>query len=379
MSRQELDLTSLREFLIQHIIEETIPSVFVHLRRMPLTVNGKINYQALPSVAEARAQLNQQLYVAPQTPVEEILAGIWSEVLGLEHVGTTDNFFTIGGHSLLATQVVSRIRETLHVEVMVRTLFDRPTIRELAAVIAGLDRTAAPPIARVDREQALPLSFAQQRLWFLDQLDPGSATYNVPAAARLLGRLDVAALERSLNAIVARHESLRTRFIEIDGEPVQVINEKSEVALPLTDLSHLTESEREVETQRLIKAEAKVPFDLARAAVRGALLKLSDEDHIVLLTMHHIVSDWWSMGVLLKELGIFYRAFASGTEAVLPELLIQYGDYAAWQREWLQGPALQQQLDYWKQQLAGELPVLALPLDYPRPPVQTYQGAEIEA
>ena len=378
VSRQELDHTSLREFLAQHVIEETIPSVFVHLRRMPLTVNGKINYQALPSVTEARAQLNPQTYVAPQTPVEEILAGIWSEVLGLEHVGTTDNFFTIGGHSLLATQVVSRIRETLRVDVMVRTLFDRPTIRDLSAAIAGMDRAAAPSIPRAAREQALPLSFAQQRLWFLDQLEPGSTAYNVPAAAWLMGKLDVAALVQSLNAIVARHESLRTRFIDVDGGPVQVVNEKSEVALPLTDLSHLTESEQEVETRRLIRAEAGLPFDLSRSAVRGALLKLSEAEHIVLLTMHHIVSDWWSMGVLIKELGVFYRAFASGTEATLPELRTQYPDYAAWQRDWLQGAALEEQLDYWKQQLSGELPVLALPLDYPRPPLQTHQGAELE-
>src|ERR1043165_6828446 len=230
-------------------------------------------------------------------------------------------------------------------------------------------------ITPVTRTACLPLSFSQQRLWFIDQLHPENATHNVPLGVRLIGRLDVPALEQTLNEIVQRHESLRTTFLEVDGEPLQVISETAQLSLPLTDLSHLPEAEREAEAQRLIKEECARPFNLAQSAVRSALLKLADEEHLVLLTTHHIISDAWSMSVLIREAGILYEAFVSGTKAELPELPIQYADYAAWQREWLTGEVLEEQLKYWKQQIGKDLPVLALPLDHARSPVATQRGA----
>ena len=318
-------------------------------------------------------------YVGPRTPVEELVAGIWADVLQVEQVGIYDNFFDLGGHSLLATQVMSRVRAVFQIELPLRTLFEEPRIEALAASVeqqrgAGL-AAEAPPIRRVNREERLRLSFAQQRLWFIEQLNPGSAVYNVPLALRLSGRLEVAALEASLTGLVKRHESLRTRFVAVDGEPVQVIEAAQPVRLELQDLSEFEEAEREAEAQRLIKAEAGRPFDLAQGVARGALLKLSDEEHLVLLTLHHIVSDGWSMGVLTRELSELYAGQVEGREVELPALPVQYADYAAWQREWLSGAVLEEQLHYWKQQLGGELPVLSLATDYARPAVQTFAGA----
>jgi hypothetical protein len=289
-------------------------------------------------------------------------------------VGVYDNFFELGGHSLLATQVISRVRETFRVEMPLRTLFEAPTITELSAEVEramkGGERPEGPPLRPVPRDGPLPLSFAQQRLWFLDQLEPGSAAYNCPAAVRLEGRLNREALRESLREIVRRHEVLRTSFPTIAGRPVQQIEPATDLMLPVIDVSG-SETDREAEVERLAREEAVRPFDLSRGPlVRVTLLRLKEEEHVILFTMHHIVSDGWSIGLLVRELSTLYEAFSEGRPTPLPELPTQYADFAYWQREWLQGELLEQQLAFWKKQLAG-LRTLELPTDSPRAPVQS--------
>ena len=378
VSRQELESAQLRAFLSESIIEETIPNLFVHLERMPLTSNGKINYRALPTLEEARQRL-KRTFVAPRTPVEEILIAIWAQVLVLKQVSVYDNFFELGGHSLLATQIISRVRDAFQVELPLRRLFETPTVAGLAEGIEVAMRAKrglpAPPMLPLPRDRELPLSFAQERLWFLDQLEPDSPAYNIPAAVRIRGSLNVTALEQSVNDIVRRHKALRTTFATVDGEPVQVIAPAKPLSLVSLDLRALPEDEREAEALRLATEEAQRPFDLAQGPLlRATLLRLGEEEHIALLTMHHIASDGWSMGVLIREVAALYQAFSTGEPSPLPELPIQYADFAVWQRQWLQGEVLEAQLAYWKQQLA-DIPVLELPTDRPRPAIQTSRGA----
>jgi amino acid adenylation domain-containing protein len=318
--------------------------------------------------------------VAPRTPVEEIVADIWSQLLNVERIGVADNFFELGGHSLLATQVISRVRDAFGQEVALRSLFEQPTVAGLArAIEAGSGLGAdlqAPPLERVERAEQLPLSFAQQRLWFLDQLEPGSSFYNIPAAVRLRGTLNIEALERTLSEVVRRHEGLRTHFIAIDGEPVQVIEAAAPLRLAVLDLSGMEEAAREAEMQRLVAAESLRPFDLMKGPLlRLSLLRLGAEEHVALVTMHHIVSDGWSIGVLVREVAALYGAYVLGQESPLEELAIQYADFAHWQRGWLQGEVLAAQLEYWRAELADAPTVIDLPIDKPRPPVQTYHGA----
>ncbi len=367
----------LRGFLKDKLPEHMVPAVFVLLDAFPLTTNGKVNRRALPTPDDRRPELDQ-VFVACRTPTEELLAAIWSQVLGIERVGIYDNFFQLGGHSLLATQVVSRIREAFQVEMPLRRLFEAPTVAGLAESVdvgrgAGLQ---ASPIVPVPRSGELPLSFAQQRLWFIDQLEPGSSVYNFPAAVRLKGPLNVAALKKSLDEIVKRHEALRTTFAIVDGRPVQVIAPLLTLTLPIVDLRELPQPEREREVQRLATNEALCPFDLAEGPlVRTTVLRLGENEHVGLLTMHHIVSDGWSTGILIREMAVLYDAFCSDRPASLPELPIQYADFAHWQRHWLEGEVLETQLTYWKQQLLGAPPLLELPADHPRPPLQTFRGA----
>ncbi|MBV8858951.1 MAG: amino acid adenylation domain-containing protein [Acidobacteria bacterium] len=369
----------LRAHLKEGLPEYMIPSNFVTLDALPLTPNGKVDRKALPAPA-ASAHEPGERGAAPRTPVEEVLAGIWSEVLGVGGVSTRDNFFELGGHSLLVAQVVSRVRAAFQVELPLRAIFESPTVSELAARIEGVMRTGvgsqSPPLARVGRDGRLPLSLAQRQLWFLEQLGPGGSAYNIPAAVRLTGALNVEALRLALSHVTARHESLRTVFVAEDGAPVQSIRDEAEVSLPLNDISRLPAESHEEEVARLADEESRAPFDLSRGPLlRAQLLRLSEEEHVLLLTMHHIVSDGWSMGLLVEELSRAYAAFASGTEPALPGLPVQYADYAAWQREWLEGEALDSQLAYWKQQLKGAPPVLELPTDRPRPAVQRFVGA----
>ena len=367
----------LRGFLQDKLPEHMMPAVFVFLDALPLTANGKVDRRELPTPDDRRPDLDEA-FVACRTPTEELLAEIWAQVLSVERVGVHDNFFRLGGHSLLATQVVSRIREAFQVEVPLRRLFEAPTIAGLAESIDVGRRTAlqTPPLVRVPRDQNLPLSFAQQRLWFIDQLEPGGSVYNFPAAVRLKGPLDLVALKQSLDTIVNRHEALRTTFSTIDGQPVQIIAPVLILTLPVVDLRHLSEAAREAEVRRLATNEARMPFDLATGPlVRAIVLRLDESEHVGLLTMHHIVSDGWSTGILIREMAVLYDAFRNQTPVSLPELPIQYADFAHWQRGCLDGSVLDTQLAYWKQQLLGAPPLLDLPADHPRQAVQTFNGA----
>ncbi|HEX5725220.1 MAG TPA: amino acid adenylation domain-containing protein, partial [Longimicrobiaceae bacterium] len=366
----------LREHLLRELPEYMVPSAYVFLDALPLAPNGKLDRTSLPAPELASAE---ERYVAPRTPAEEVLAEIWAETLRLERVGVTESFFELGGHSLLATRVVSRVRQVFGVEVPLRALFEGPTVAELAGRVEEIRRAklpVLPPVVPVERTGALPLSFAQERLWFIDRLEPGSATYNLPVAWRLSGALDEAALERALGEVVRRHEALRTVFAEADGSPVQVIAPFGGFVLPVEDLSRLGEADREAAVRRRAGEEARRPFDLAAGPlVRAGLLRLGEEGHVLLLSMHHIVSDGWSMGVFFRELTALYAAYRQGGESPLPEPAVQYADYAVWQREQLAGEVLDRQLAYWKERLAGAPGLLELPTDHPRPAVQTYRGA----
>ncbi|HSS49148.1 MAG TPA: condensation domain-containing protein, partial [Thermoanaerobaculia bacterium] len=352
----------LRQGLQERLPAYMVPSIFVTLESLPLTPHGKVDLKALPAPEESARR-----WEGPRTPVEELLAGVWAEVLGRERIGIRDSFFELGGHSLLATQVVSRVRSLLGVELPLRALFEGPTIEDLGQrvedLLRDLEGRREPAIAPVGREADLPLSFAQERLWFLDQLDPGTPTYNVPLALALRGRLDLEALRWSLRRLAQRHEVLRTWFEMIDGRPVQVIGGVDELDLPVVDLEGLGGRVQAAEAGRLLREEGERPFDLSRGPLlRAGLLRLSPERHAVWLTMHHIVSDGWSLGVMVRELGELYGAQVRGGAADLPELAVQYADFAVWQRAWLTGDVLRGQLDYWRERLHG-LPVLELPTD----------------
>ena len=371
-------ISDLRHFFKQKLPDYMIPAAFVMLDNLPLTQNGKVDRRALPS-PELRPEL-KLTFVAPRTPIEEMLASTWACVLGIEQVGVHENFFELGGHSLLATQVISRVRDTMSVELPLRSLFEAPTVATLAEHVENSLHSGqsmqAPPLLPIPRSGDIPLSFAQARLWFLDQLQPKSAFYNIPIALRLSGQLNVAALEKSLNEIIRRHEVLRTNFTKVSGQPVQVIASTLKLKLLQVDLQNLPFREREIEAQRLATTEAVRPFDLEREPlVRATLLQLGSAEYIFLLTAHHIIFDGWSVGVLVRELAALYEAFSTGKPKVLPELPVQYADFAVWQRHWLTGEILETQLNYWKQQLKSAPALLELPTDRPRPAIQTNRGA----
>jgi amino acid adenylation domain-containing protein len=371
-------ISELRSFVKEKLPEYMVPSAFMLMDSLPLTANGKLDRQALPAPDSCRIE-QDELVSLPRTPAEEMLAGIWAEVLKLSTIGIHQNFFDIGGHSLLATQVVSRLNQAFRVDLPLRTLFEAPTVVGLAERVQAIRNKARGlptcPILSVPREEGLPLSFAQQRLWFLHQLEPKSSVYNVPIAYRLKGPLDIRALERSLTEILGRHEVLRTTFSVSGSGPVQKISPPLRVTLPLTDLSHLSGEDGEAEVRRLVRQEADRAFDLERGPLaRGALLRLGTEHHVFLLTVHHIAFDGWSLGVLLRELSTIYEAVCDGKPSKLEELPFQYRDFAQWQREWLEGGVLETQLGYWKKQLEN-IQTLQLPTDRPRPAVQSYRGA----
>ncbi|MGE3817074.1 MAG: amino acid adenylation domain-containing protein [Nitrospiraceae bacterium] len=358
-----------------------VPGVIVPLAALPLTPNGKVDRKALPA-PEDGALPRGTASAPPATPTEALLATIWAELLGVEQVGRHDNFFDLGGHSLLATQAVSRVRKAFQIELPLRALFDGPTIVELAAAIELVrrekDNAEAPPLIRARRSNRVPLSFAQERLWYLDQLEPNSPAYNIATAFRLQGALDVKALQAALQEMIYRHESLRTTIVIVDNRPVQVIGEDAAIVLRPINLTAIPKDEREAAVRRLVSEEAKRPFDLSQGPlIRATALQLASHEHVLLLTMHHIVSDGWSMGLFVKESVALYQAFTNGTQPSLPELPIQYADFALWQRQWLAGSVLDRQLAYWKETLAGIPPLLTLPTARPRPAAQTYRGARI--
>jgi amino acid adenylation domain-containing protein len=377
---QTVNATELRAWVKDRVPEYMVPVAMVEMERFPLSPNGKVDRSKLPAPEYTRPELDSE-YQKARTPAEEIIGAIWADVLKLDQVGVHDNFFELGGHSLLATQVVSRIRQTFQTDLPLRTLFEAPTVAGLAektlALQGGAQKMQTPPLKPASRDQALPLSFAQQRLWFLDKLEPNNPLYNVPHVVRLTGALNVAALEKALNFIVARHESLRTTFRMINGSPVQVIAPSLTVRLNTADISSTAEKVREVEARRLALAEISRPFDLqAGPLVRALLLKLENRQHILIVNTHHIISDRWSLGVLAKELAAFYEQEDKGKPAELAPLPCQYADYSVWQRQMLSGAMLEQQLAYWKESLRGAPATLDLPTDRPRPPQQSFRGAK---
>ncbi|MFD2170023.1 amino acid adenylation domain-containing protein [Tumebacillus lipolyticus] len=379
-----LSVADMRAALVSKLPSYMIPTFFVEMGALPLTHNGKVDLRALPKPDGTREVDN--VFVAPRTETEQRVASMFSEVLGVAEVGVQDSFFDLGGHSLLATQLMSRIRNGFGVELPLRLLFaEASTVEKLAQQIerqvreasAGQGETAQ--IRPMPRAGKLPLSFAQQRLWFIDRFEPGSSLYNIPMGVRLRGTLQVAALRQALQEIVNRHEVLRTSFALVDGEPVQVIAPESVLLLPFADLRDIPEADREAQAMRLVLEEAGAPFDLEKGSlVRAKLLQLTEEEHILLVTIHHIAADGWSMGVLIQEFSALYTAFVQEQPSPLQPLSIQYADFAQWQRDWLQGEVLDQQLGYWKRQLGGDLPMLQLPTDRPRPAVQTFEGATLK-
>jgi amino acid adenylation domain-containing protein len=367
--------TILRQFLQEKLPEYMLPNAIVMLDSVPVTPNGKVDKKALP--APNRSDLSQNS-VAPRTATEKTLATIWSEVLGVERVGVYDNFFELGGHSLLAIQILSRVREAFGVELSLTNLFNATILADLSSLIDS-DRQSVInnlSIAKVYSEGNLPLSFAQQRLWFLEQLEGKSAAYNIPRALRLLGNLDVSALQQAIVQVVERHEALRTNVAVIDGTPIQVVKPALNISLPLVDLQELSTEQQETEVAKLINEEAHKLFDLGKdSLIRVSLLCLAEQSYVLLVTMHHIISDGWSLKIFFRELSSFYAGLISGNPCQLEELPIQYADFANWQRQWLQGEVLEKQLSYWQEHLDNAPPVLNLPLDRPRPAIQTFRGA----
>ncbi|MFJ7313616.1 non-ribosomal peptide synthase/polyketide synthase [Pseudomonas sp. NPDC098747] len=368
----EADLrAALKASLKAELPEYMVPAHLLFLAQLPLTPNGKVDRKALP--APDASQL-QSTYIAPQTATQHTVAEIWQTVLKLEQVGLGDNFFELGGHSLLVTQVISRVRQALNVQVPLRTLFEHSTLADFVAALGVEQAHQEPPIIALPRSQPLTLSYAQERQWFLWQLEPTSTAYHVPAALRLRGELDLPALQRSFDALIARHESLRTCFVEEQGQTLQVIQAQATLELAVENMADELDDHA---LQALVAAETLHLFDLHKGPLlRVKLLRIAADDHALIITLHHIVSDGWSMGIMVDELVALYAAHSQGKTAQLPALPVQYADYAVWQRQWMDAGERERQLSYWTAQLGdGEQPLLELPTDRPRPPEQSYRGA----
>ncbi|MGL6341223.1 MAG: amino acid adenylation domain-containing protein, partial [Waterburya sp.] len=370
----------LRSFLANLLPSYMIPSQFVVLERFPLTPNGKIDRSALPAPEE---QPKSTAIIAPRSAVEQQLVEIWATVLKLESstISVQDNFFALGGHSLLATQVTSRIRDSFQVVISLNSLFEFSTIGELALQIeiaqktGNTDKETLAIIRPLAQTSQIPLSLAQQRLWFLYQMEPQSSAYNIPLALELKGKVDVSVLQQAITEIVRRHQALRTNFRVVEDSPIQIINPAVTMTLPIIDIQALSEAERELEYQRLATAEADRAFNLTEdSLLRTTLVQLSDDTQVLLVTMHHIIADGWSLEVFTQELASLYSDFIQGKSFSLPDLSLQYGDFAAWQRQWSQTEAFTTQVAYWEKQLASLPALLELPTDHPRPAVQTFRG-----
>ena len=365
--------TRYRSLLKQHLPDYMLPDVFMFVPQFPLTKTGKVDRKALPLPAEA--DLQTAAYVAPRTEIEITLCHLWESVLKLERVGIADNFFELGGHSLLATRLMSLIRQNLGIEMPLRVLFEYPTIAGIAANLRQYEGTVLSPLVKADRALDLPLSFAQQRLWFIDQLEQGSAEYNLPLRFQLRGHLDRKAFKKALQAIVDRHEVLRTSIVADDGEARQVVREAAQVIVLEHDIRQLERGVQMLSVARLTKEDAGKAFDLSKdVLLRAQLFQLADDSFSVFFNLHHIAADGWSMGILFRELNELYSAFSQGKESPLLPLKMQYADYAQWQRNWLQGEVLAQQMAYWRNQLQALPAVHSLPLDKPRPAKQRFKG-----
>jgi amino acid adenylation domain-containing protein len=380
-TQRQPSLGALRDHAAARLPSYMVPATFVLLDRLPLNANGKVDRRALPAPSTGQRTIIES-HVAPRTPVEQVLANLFSEVLGVENVGIHDDFFVLGGHSLLATRIISRLRETFHVELPIRELFENPTVIKLAARVEAAAGSAwslrYSPIERIDRGQRgqrLPLSFAQQRLWFIDRFEPGSSTYNMFSGFRIGGRLDVNTLSAAFSEIVRRHEVLRTVFVSLDGTPEQVILPPTALLPELIDLQRLEPAGRDLELRRIVEHEARKPFDLARGPLlRLALVRTEAEEHVFLMTMHHIVSDGWSIGVLIREIQELYGAILERRPSSLPDLPLQYADFSAWQRAWMDGQILAEEVEFWREHLRGLPPLLELPTDRPRQAARSSAG-----
>ncbi|OPE06471.1 non-ribosomal peptide synthetase, partial [Pseudomonas aeruginosa] len=370
-TRQPALRERIRTALRASLPDYMVPSHLLFLERMPLSPNGKLDRRALP---KPDAGLMQHEHMAPASALEKDVAAIWGELLGVERVGLTDNFFELGGHSLLATRLVSRIRQDLGIEVSLKSLFEQPVLQGFVESL-GEKPAEVPPIMPVTREQPLPLSYAQERQWFLWQLEPESAAYHIPAALRLRGGLDVVALQRSFERLAQRHESLRTRFRQEGLRTVQVVDADGQLQVSRHNLANVDDAS----LRAAVEAEMARPFDLRTdALLRISLFEVAPNDHVLVMVQHHIVSDGWSMQLMVEELVQLYAAYSQGREAALPALPIQYPDYAVWQREWMEAGERERQLAYWIGLLGGEQPVLELPFDRPRPAEQSFRGARLE-
>ncbi len=370
---------SLRQYLAERLPETMLPSAFVQLNQLPRTLNGKIDRKGLPTLEAIQAE-REAGDALPRGPVEEIVAGIWSEVLKVPAVRRDDNFFNLGGHSLLVTHAILRVRETLKVELPIRSLFEAPTVAAFSALIkkhiSEGNSGERSPIQKVAREEELPLSYAQQRMWFFEQLASGSASFHIPVGVRLKGRLNRLALAQTFSEIIRRHESLRTVFPAVYDRPVQVIQEPTRFHLPVVDLSRLAGEERAQQAAQVAQQETLRTFDLAHGPLlRLTLLRLADEEHLIICTMHHIIADGQSFEVVIAELSQLYAAMSEGQPSPLPELPVQYVDFAAWQQQWLQGEELEKRLAYWRQQLADAPARMSLPQKQTRRKVQGFKGA----
>jgi len=376
----------LRDHIKARLPDYMVPSVFVFLDKLPLTGSKKVDRKALPAPTEENileTPAGKETIQAHFSPIEEMVADVWKQVLGLSRIGRNDNFFEIGGHSILATQLNARVSALFQIDLPLRTVFEKPTLSAYAGVVQSLLREnrahpASKPVKKVDHTGPIPLSYSQQRLWFLDQFEPGSPVYNVPVALRLKGALDADALQHSLDTLTQRHSSLRTVFHAVDGIPHQVVLPSAGIEIERIDLSALDESAREENARQIIRERARESFDLQRGPLlRASLIRMGEDDHIAVFNAHHIITDGWSMGVLVGELAALYNARVSGEEAYLPELPIQYTDFSIWQRDWLQSESLDRLLDYWKEQLKDIPETLDLPTDHPRPAVQTSNGGRL--
>ncbi len=372
-------LNTLRHYTQEKLPEYMVPAAFIMLDALPLTPNGKVDRRALP--APDLLERSSESFVAARNPLEEIVASLWIEVLGHGPISIHDNFFELGGHSLLATQVLSRLRSVLKVELPLRSLFEAPTVEMLAARISVQKQQEEgtllrPPLVAVSRSEQMPLSFAQQRLWFLEQLEPGNSSYNMPIAIQMRGAVRIEWLAESLRQVMQRHESLRTHFEEQEGRSWQVIEPEKRMPISIIDVHGEAEEARAAVVRQLVREEALRPFDLRRGPLlRAMLIQIGYEESVLILTMHHIISDGWSLGVLVKEITEIYGSLQQQREVKLPVLAVQYPDFATWQRGWLEGAQLEQQLHYWRNYLGHNPLPLKLPADRPRPAIQTEHGA----
>lgn len=383
--RASVTESEIREFAAKRLTDFKVPRQIFIVEEIPEGPTGKLRRVGLAEKLSLKSfdqpqTLPKAEYTAFRTPLEKVLAEIWAEVLDLERVGAHDNFFYLGGDSILATLVVSRVRRVLQLELSLVSFFENPTVAEMALSLETTGQAVSAlqslTLQAISRDGEIPLSHGQERMWFIDQLEHGNSIYNRPAFIRLKGDLKAVVLEQCLNEIIRRHEILRTTFPAVNGQPLQVISPLQPLALSVRDITGLPEGEREAEVRRQATEEAALSFDLDRGSlIRARLLRLGEEEHILLLTMHHIVFDGWSEGVLFQELAVLYESLSTGQPSPLSELPIQYADFAVWQRQWLQGEIFDSQLAYWKTQLAGAS-VLELPTDHPRPSVQTFRGSK---